>query len=327
MGETVRRFGAVALLVGAIATPAGIWAQDRWSSDQSTARASTRSPASTSPVADVAVAEVEEPVPAPVPATVPPAVTAPAVSPSTPAPPSPPPQRMVLMGDSIALSIGDELAAVAPAYGVSFHDASFSGCSLITGITTAPDGRLFPWSEGCAQGIARYEQSVIADYQPDVVVWMSIWEAVDRILDDGAMARFGTVHGNMRVLVEIDQAVARLRASGARVVLVLLAPPPEGVTEADVTSVQRLSLLNALLREYARAHADAVSTVDMAEILCPSGRPCPNELAGTIPRPDGVHFDDPAGARWAAEQLFPKLLAPVIPGEVSPSAYMGVGRA
>jgi hypothetical protein len=30
---------------------------------------------------------------------------------------------------------------------------------------------------------------------------------------------------------------------------------------------------------------------------------------------------------WTAEQLFPKLVAPVIPGDVSPTAHMGVGHA
>ncbi|HEX6310769.1 MAG TPA: SGNH hydrolase domain-containing protein [Acidimicrobiia bacterium] len=324
MGETVRRFVAVALLVGAIATLAGIWAQGQWASESPRPRVGSRPLVTDVAVAAAGGATPEEPAPAPEPAASP---VAPVVNPSVPAPPQPPPGSMLLMGDSIADSIGDELSAVASASGVTFHDASFSGCSIITGITTAPDGRMYPWSAGCASNIARYEERAIADYKPEVVVWMSIWEAVDRILDDGTVARFGTIHGNMRVLDEIDRAVGRLRAHGARVIITLLAPPPDGVAEADITSVQRLSLLNALLREYARQHADVVSVVDMAEILCPNGRPCPYDIGGIVPRPDGVHFDDPAGARWVAEQLFPKLLAPVIPGEVSPSAYMGVGHA
>lgn len=54
----------------------------------------------------------------------------------------------------------------------------------------------------------------MAAHRPDVVVWMSVWESVDRYFDHGAHVRPGTVLGNARLLAEIDKAVARLR-SGA----------------------------------------------------------------------------------------------------------------
>jgi hypothetical protein len=46
-----------------------------------------------------------------------------------------------------------------------------------------------------------------------------------------------------------------------------------------------------------------VTTVPFAQMICPSD-PCPQAVEGVELRPrDGVHFDDPAGARWAAERL------------------------
>jgi hypothetical protein len=258
-------------------------------------------------------------------ATAPIALPGGAVAPR-PAPVSPP-GRVLVLGDSIPHSLGPTLAAVAAEHGVSLHNGAISGCSMIDGVTSGRDGLHFPWSLGCAEAIAGYEQRMIADYQPDVVVWMSAWETSNRTLDDGALVWPGTRNGNLRLLAEIDEAAGRLRAGGARLVLVLLAPVPQGFeASTSDTTLDRLPYLNAMLEDYARRHADGVSVVYMSEFLCPNGPPCPAELGGLVPRPDGVHFDDPAGARWAAEQLVPRIMAPMLPGEPATWTYVGVGR-
>jgi hypothetical protein len=245
-----------------------------------------------------------------------------------PAPPIPPPDRMVLFGDSIAVSIGDALELAAAAQGIFLHNASRSGCSQIDGITTTSDRVPFPWSTGCASGNAAFQRENIATYQPDVVVWLSTWESVDRILDDGTWARFGSFAGNPRILAEIEDAVGRLTAGGARLVVVIPAPVPPGASNADHAAIVRLPLLTSVLREYARQHADRVFVVEMAELICPVGPPCPTVIDGYAPRPDGMHFDDPAGARWVADWLVPKLLAPVIPAAPAPGrTTAGVGAA
>jgi len=225
---------------------------------------------------------------------------------------------MVLVGDSIAVSIGDALVQAAAAQGIPLHNAARSGCSQIDGIATTADGVLFPWSTGCAAGTAAFQQEVVALYQPDVVVWLSTWEAVDRILDDGAWVRFGTFAGNPRILAEIDEAVQRLTADGARLVLVIPAPLPPGSEDEDHAAISRLPLLTTVLREYARQHTDRVFVVEMAELICPDGPPCPTTIDGYAPRPDGMHFDDPAGARWVADWLLPKVLGPATPAAPSP---------
>jgi len=241
--------------------------------------------------------------------------------------PVPPAGRVLVLGDSIPHSFGSTLAEVAADHGVALHNGAVSGCSLIDGITMSRDGRHFPWSVGCASGIARYEQSIIADYQPDVVVWMSAWETSNRAFDDGSLVRPGTRGGNLRLLAEIDEAAGRLRAGGARLVLVLLAPLPPAFAElTNETTYDRVPYLNAMLEDHARRHADGVSVVYMSEFLCPYGPPCPVEVDGIVPRPDGIHFHEPAGARWAAERLVPRILAPMLPGAPPAYTYMGVGR-
>lgn len=230
-----------------------------------------------------------------------------------PAPAAPKPERMLLVGDSVAFSLKDQLTVAAWANGISLSNAAVSGCSVIGGITTDTAGTPFPWSEGCAGGIPAYHERMVSMFQPQLVVWLSAWESVDRILDDGTWARFGTFEGNQRIMAEIDEAARRLTAGGARLVIVTLAPPPPDATDKHEAAVN-LPLLNTLLREYAHDHPDKVFVAEMAELLC-STDACPSRVDGMVPRPDGVHFDDTHSGRWVADQLIPMLLAPVIPAD------------
>ena len=229
------------------------------------------------------------------------------------APPAPPPERMMLVGDSVAYSIKDQLFLAAGAHGISMFNAAVSGCSVIAGVTTDPAGKPWPWAEGCAQGIPGYHEQVIAMFQPQLVVWISAWESVDRILADGTWVKFGTPEGKQRLMQEIDAAAQRLTAGGARLVIVTLAPPPPEATDKHEAAVN-LPILNEMLREYAHHHPDKVFVAEMAKILCERDT-CPMTIGGYTPRPDGVHFDDSAGGRWVSDQLIPMLLNPVIPAD------------
>ena len=235
---------------------------------------------------------------------------------AVPAPPMPTPARMVLVGDSLATSIGAALVRSADAQGLFLYNGSRSGCSQIDGITTTPSGGLSPWSTGCADGNAEFQRNLINDYQPQLIIWFSSWESVDRILGD-TWVHFATFGGNPRIIGEIDAAVARLTAGGARLVIVIPAPVPEGST-SNHDAIPRLGHLSTVLREYARLHADRVYVAELSELLCPAGPPCPATVNGAVPRPDGMHFDDPASQGWVADWMIAKALAPVTPAAPQP---------
>jgi hypothetical protein len=64
--------------------------------------------------------------------------------------------------------------------------------------------------------------------------------------------------------------------------------------------------LNALLRRFAARHTDNVTIVDLAQKVCPAGPPCPSDVEGLHPRPDGHHFT-PAAAVWAARDVLAEI--------------------
>ncbi|MGH9051119.1 MAG: SGNH hydrolase domain-containing protein, partial [Acidimicrobiia bacterium] len=252
--------------------------------------------------------------------------TAPAPAPAPLGPAFPPPQRMLLVGDSVAHTLRDALAATAGAAGVAFDAAVVDGCGNAGAATADEAGVPHPFAQVCSNGIPETHQRVVGQFQPDLVVWLSVWEISNRIVD-GRVDRIGTITGNQSLLAGIDASVARLTAGGARVVFLAPAPPAaESAEPYDPEQALALQRLAALLREYARQHADRVTVVELGELLCPSGPPCPADVGGFRPRArDGNHFEEP-GASWVAQQLFPKLVG-AVPMAPAPevSTTVGVG--
>jgi peptidoglycan/LPS O-acetylase OafA/YrhL len=248
--------------------------------------------------------------------------TPPAPQPLGPA--FPPPQRVLLVGDSVAHTLSDPLASTATAAGIAFEAAVVDGCGNAAGAAADEAGVPYPFAQVCSNGIPETHARVVGQFQPDVVVWLSVWEIANRIVD-GRVDRIGTVTGNQSLLAGIDASVARLTAGGARVVFLAPAPPAAESDEPyDPEQAAALQRLAALLREYARQHADRVTVVEMSEILCPSGPPCPADVGGVQPRyRDGNHFEEP-GATWVAQQLLPRLMG-AAPMTAAPAVMTTVG--
>jgi hypothetical protein len=245
------------------------------------------------------------------------AFAATAVRPAGAAPnqPPPPPQRILLVGDSTAETMYPFLRDAAAAHGIEVQSAARIGCSVIDGDPKLDDGRpyvdIYGDTSQCAGITSAQQNRLLASENPDVVIWLSEWEAWPNRVLDGLLVHFGTIPGNKAILAHIDAAVARLTARGARLVLMPTAPRayPSVRGLANTAGDARLVQLAKVLRSYASQHADKVSLIDLPTILCPNGPPCPEEVApGIKPRElDGFHFDGD-GAVWLANQVTGMLL-------------------
>ncbi len=233
--------------------------------------------------------------------------TLPTAMPSLPSP-------ILLVGDSVADTLGFALAIEAGRRGVVLTSAVRSGCGLITGLPTNPEGVEIPWGKTCSDGTIDYLTSQIEEKNPALVLWHSSWESAGRIVD-GQYYEFGTPQADAMLFNLIDQSAKILESRGAQLVLVTNPPRAQnndlgyGSAEEDA----RIEHLNLLFQKYAFSHPE-VRILDLAAIVCHKGTPCPEYVGGVRLRPrDGGHYEGD-GPAWVAPQLLDalaKLLAPV----------------
>ncbi len=175
-----------------------------------------------------------EPVAAP-PVTAPPVtappVTAPPVTagpPATVAPPATepnptttvalralrPPHRIAIVGDSVAASLAFGFDAVAREFGIEVVKRAYPGCGVAVAIPLGQDGKRVEWGEACAN-VGAVLDDLVARRDPDVVVWLSTLDTVDRE-ENGVPLQWGTDEHRAALLAAMDAQVARLTSRGAR---------------------------------------------------------------------------------------------------------------
>ncbi len=220
-------------------------------------------------------------------------------------------QRVLIVGDSSACSMFTGLAAVAPANGFTADQGVVFGCGIASGeITTTRAEAITPHSSRCPGMVDWDIPTALARAQPTLVIWMSIWEKSDLVVD-GRTVVAGTPEWEQIIQSRMDAALARLTYGGAKVVIATEpAPAPTAPNNAPAFNVQNDNAsylrLNALLRRFAARHRNDVLLVDLASLVCPSGPPCPAVVDGMQARPDGRHYS-PAAAVWASRWLLSKI--------------------
>jgi peptidoglycan/LPS O-acetylase OafA/YrhL len=217
--------------------------------------------------------------------------------------------RMLLLGDSVADTLGNELRATAATHGVAFEAYTRPGCGMTTVVPLLDSGAEVPWGEACASDTAKYQRDAIEGVAPDVVLWLSTWETSDGIAGD-ATVRFGSRAADDALLAELEAGRDRLVAGGARLVLVTVPPPAETseVHPLRADEAIRRRHLGVLFRRFAARHPADVGVADLSAIVCPRGDPCAASVDGVVLRPyDGNHFEG-GGPAWVAPRLYAAVL-------------------
>jgi len=219
---------------------------------------------------------------------------------------------VLLVGDSTACSLWPGLNAAGNAAGIVTDQGAVFGCGVASGeITTTRNESITPHSSRCPALVDTTEAAALSRSRPTLVIWMSIWEKSDLVVD-GHTVVAGTPAGETEIMARMDAALARLTAGGAHVALVTeAAPAPNPAQGTQTTSEQAdndgYARLNALLRRFQARHRAQVTLVDLASQVCPNGPPCPATIDGLHARPDGHHFTPAAStffARWILTQIY-----------------------
>ena len=183
--------------------------------------------------------------------------------------------NVLLVGDSMGMTLGEGLAAGASAWGVNLTDEAVIGCDLDPSAIVDVEGTISKTAQGCTNWQAQWGAQ-FARLRPDVVaVAVGRWEVSDRIVD-GRWTRIGQPAWDRRLEGLLNQAVHIAGAAGAKVAFFTL-PYVQQTTEQpdgqpwDINQPVRTDEFNALLRKVALLHPSSVEIVDINKLLDPEG--------------------------------------------------------
>ena len=220
------------------------------------------------------------------------------------------PLRVLVLGDSVALTLAQGLAGRAQKAGMATSSAALLGCGVARGGPLRHGGREQREPASCPTWPAHWSKALDAQDPDVVVVVVGRWEVVDRFWE-GRWAHLGEADYDRYIEAELDEAVGLAAARGARVALAT-APyysrgerPDGGRWPED--DPRRVDRLNELVRSVAGRHPGTVNTIDLGGKTAKDGG-YTRSLDGVQLRYDGVHLT-PTGVRWLAPWLLPQIEA------------------
>ncbi len=178
------------------------------------------------------------------------------------------PVKVLLLGDSIALTLGIGLTKGAQShYGITISNHSTLGCDLDPQLEIFTSGKPGPATPGCGEWRALWP-FLTAAVHPDVVaLGVGRWEVSDHFYQ-GHWVHIGQKVWDDHVAADLRAAVAIFHLFGAKVVLFTMPyidpsdRQPDGQPWVENTP-QRARLYNALVERVARADPGVVTAVDL----------------------------------------------------------------
>ena len=219
------------------------------------------------------------------------------------------PAKVLLVGDSVAGTLGLGFDQSGPANGLAVWNRGELGCGLLSQGAVIEGGEVEPIDPGC-DWRGRWVRDLQA-FKPNVVVILvGAWDVPDRMVD-GEVLHFGTVEYDTYFLHELDEATTAMGSTGAKVVL-LTTPFFQHIERAGEEGRSwpeydpwRVDRINTLFRQFEVAHPGRYTLLDLNRYVSPGGKYA-EQINGITVRDDGVHFS-PQGAAFVDNWLAPQI--------------------
>ena len=219
--------------------------------------------------------------------------------------------RVLVVGDSLSLTVGFWLTPYASRYDEVLRGRPLEGCGLATAVPYSFHGTAsYPLSP-CASWPTIWGNDV-TQLKPQVVVLIiGFWEAMDRVYQ-GRWQHLGEPSFDAYERANLERAVSVLGAGGTHVVL-MTSPYYDSGEQLDgqpwdEDDPTRVDILNQMIESVAAQHAGQVSVVPLNKYLDPDGH-YTTSIGGQVMRfADGVHTTDAAGT-YLAPKILPQLAA------------------
>ena len=221
--------------------------------------------------------------------------------------------RVLLVGDSMAGSLGAALAGEAPRFGVQLINEGHPGCAVTTDsefqflLYRNPPGA--PCVTGRPDALLDLWQHYVDEYRPDVVVYLARTDLFDQDYA-GSWTAIGAPGFDRFLSSQLHKGLAILGSGGARVVL-MTSPYYDSTVDGDAPPVAedapvRVDIDDRILAGAAAARPGTV-LYPLGRLVDPGGSFTDSVDGVTMRCDDGVHFTLSSG-RVIAPRLLPTLV-------------------
>ncbi len=202
-----------------------------------------------------------------------------------------PPRRVLLVGDSIAFTLGVGIMENEQNYGVEVADAAILGCAFTTAGELNSRGKWEAQYAGCPTAAQQWQRDERALHAQAVVVELGYRDEFDW-LRNGRVVHLGDPGFDAYVQQQIDRFVQTLGASAPILFLSVPwtdpAPMPDG-SPAPAASPARHALINSMLRQAVARDPSRARFLNIDSIISP-GNHYQATVNGNLCRFDGVHL-------------------------------------
>jgi peptidoglycan/LPS O-acetylase OafA/YrhL len=219
-----------------------------------------------------------------------------------------PPKRVLLIGDSLAFTLGMPWLENEERYGIQLTDAAILGCAFTTEGELDVAGTWEGQSTGCPDELEEWASEERTLHAQEVVVELGYRDQFDWQID-GKIVHLGQPSFDAYVENQIDRLVDTLGANGTKILFLSVPytdpPSQSNGSPAPAASPARHALINSMLESEARKHPSTVQVLDIDPIVSP-GNHYDADVNGQLCRFDGVHF-----SVYCSELLEPTVLGEV----------------
>jgi len=224
------------------------------------------------------------------------------------------PLRVLLVGDSLAGTLGVGLASAARASNVELVNAAMVGCSVA-----------IAWNQGWASTVGvpgppaypcqsrdqltTYWVGLLRSDRPDVVIYASHMDTVEQESSPGSSTMISVADPSFagRLTQSLSEAVSVLHSTGASVIVTNSAPTKTNLVGNANDAPASLAAYGVVVNEVAASSRGAATAFDLAGILGGPGSPPSFSLASPAGVEwrclDGIHVSQ-AGGELVAPALF-----------------------
>jgi peptidoglycan/LPS O-acetylase OafA/YrhL len=219
-----------------------------------------------------------------------------------------PPKKVLLIGDSLAFSLGLGQMIEEHNYGVEVANAAILGCAFHPGGELNISGTWESVPAGCSGALGQWRRDELAFKPQAVIVELGYRDEFDWRVH-GKVVHVGQPAFDAAVEAQIERYVQVLGAGQTPILFLSVPfadprPQPDG-SPAPAASPARHALINSLLRSAAASDPAGVQVLNIDHVVSPGNR-YQREVNGKLCRFDGIHF-----AIYCSELLAPDVLSAV----------------